>query len=174
MTVSATRICARPGCGERFSLVLRGGRNSCKAQAGRKPSYHKGRRYCSDTCRKLASKRRLGPHAQTARQEHQSSPETSETRPAEGLNEGPATGVLSTVTTDENSVDILPTYNSKKSGRASLKMTFGAYTVVPDPDWPKMYRVRRPDGSLTEMINLTRARDAARELARVAVQTEAG
>ena len=163
MTESTTRICARLGCGERFSLVLRGGRNSRKAQAGRKPSYHKGRRYCSDTCRKLASKAR-----------YQSSPETSETRPAEGLNEGPATGVLSTVTTAENSVDILPTYNSKKSGRASLKMTFGAYTVVPDPDWPKMYRVRRPDGSLTEMINLTRARDAARELAKVAVQTEAG
>jgi hypothetical protein len=165
MTESTTRICARLGCGEHFSLVLRGGRNSRKA-AGRKPSYHKGRRYCSDACRKLASKRRLGPH--------QSSPEASEIRPAERQNEDPATGVLSTVTTAENSVDILRTYNSKKSGRASLKMIFGAYTVVPDPDWPKMYRVRRPDGSLTEMVNLTRARDAAREFARVPVQTEAG
>ena len=37
--------------------------------------------------------------------------------------------------------------------------------VVPDPDWPKMYRVRRPDGSLTDMVNLTRARNAARTLA---------
>ena len=43
-----------------------------------------------------------------------------------------------------------------------LQMTFGGYAVVPDPDWPNMYRVRRPDGSLTEMVNLTRARDAAR------------
>jgi hypothetical protein len=53
-------------------------------------------------------------------------------------------------------------------------MRFGRCTVVPDPDWPKMYRVRRPDGSLTDLVNLTRARDAAREFARVLVQTEAG
>jgi hypothetical protein len=53
-------------------------------------------------------------------------------------------------------------------------MIFGGYSVVADPEWPKMYRVRRPDGSLTDTVNLTRARDAARELARVPVQTEAG
>ena len=41
-------------------------------------------------------------------------------------------------------------------------MTFGGYAVVSDPNWPGMYRVRRPDGSLTDMVNLTRARDAAR------------
>jgi hypothetical protein len=44
-------------------------------------------------------------------------------------------------------------------------MTFGAYTVVPDPDWPKKYRIRSPDGTLSDMVNLTRARDAARCLA---------
>jgi len=44
-------------------------------------------------------------------------------------------------------------------------MTFGGYIVVPESDWAKMYRVRRPDGSLTDMVNLTRARDAARTLA---------
>jgi hypothetical protein len=41
-------------------------------------------------------------------------------------------------------------------------MTFGGYSVVPDPEWPKMFRVRLPDGSLTDMVNLSRARDAAR------------
>jgi hypothetical protein len=44
-------------------------------------------------------------------------------------------------------------------------MTFGGYTVVPDADWPGMYRVRRPDSSLTDMVNLTRARDAAQHFA---------
>jgi hypothetical protein len=29
-------------------------------------------------------------------------------------------------------------------------------TVEPDPKWPKMYRVRLPDGHLTAMVNLTR------------------
>jgi hypothetical protein len=40
-------------------------------------------------------------------------------------------------------------------------MNFGSYTVVPDPDWPNMYCVRMPDGRLTDMVNLTRASDAA-------------
>jgi hypothetical protein len=38
-------------------------------------------------------------------------------------------------------------------------------TVEPDAKWPKMYRVRLPDGDLTDMVNLTRARDAAISLA---------
>jgi hypothetical protein len=32
--------------------------------------------------------------------------------------------------------------------------------VVPDQKWPGMYRVRQPDGSLSDMVNLTRAKDA--------------
>ena len=58
-TESDSRKCSRIGCNERFALVLRGGRNSDKAMAGRQRTYHKGQRYCSDTCRKLASKARL-------------------------------------------------------------------------------------------------------------------
>ena len=34
--------------------------------------------------------------------------------------------------------------------------------IVPDLKWPGMYRIRRPDGSLSDMVNLTRARDALR------------
>jgi hypothetical protein len=43
-----------------------------------------------------------------------------------------------------------------------LRMDFDGFIVVPDLDWPNMYRVRMPDGRLTDMVNLTRARDAAR------------
>jgi hypothetical protein len=32
--------------------------------------------------------------------------------------------------------------------------------IVPDEKWPGMYRIRRPDGSLSVMVNLTRAKDA--------------
>ena len=35
-----------------------------------------------------------------------------------------------------------------------------AYTV-PDDTYPNMYRVRWPDGSLSDMVNLSRANDAA-------------
>jgi hypothetical protein len=34
-------------------------------------------------------------------------------------------------------------------------------TVEPDAKWSEMYRVRLPDGQLTDMVNLTRAKDAA-------------
>jgi hypothetical protein len=34
--------------------------------------------------------------------------------------------------------------------------------IVPDAKWPGMYRLVRPDGSLSDMVNLTRAKDALR------------
>lgn len=37
--------------------------------------------------------------------------------------------------------------------------------IVPDEKYPAMWRVKRPDGSLTDMVNITRARDAARAMA---------
>jgi hypothetical protein len=41
--------------------------------------------------------------------------------------------------------------------------------VVPDPDFQRMYRVRLPDGHLSDMCNLTRAKDAALSLAAAAI-----
>ena len=38
-------------------------------------------------------------------------------------------------------------------------------SIVPDPEWPRMWRVRLPNGHTTDMVNLSRARDAARFLA---------
>jgi hypothetical protein len=32
--------------------------------------------------------------------------------------------------------------------------------IVPDAKYPSMYRLRRPDGSLSDMVNLSRAKDA--------------
>lgn len=37
--------------------------------------------------------------------------------------------------------------------------------IVQDDRYPSMWRIRRPDGSLTDMVNISRARDAARGLA---------
>ena len=34
--------------------------------------------------------------------------------------------------------------------------------IVPDPKWQGMYRIRRADGSPSDMANLTRCRDALR------------
>ena len=38
-------------------------------------------------------------------------------------------------------------------------------SIVPDSKWPQMWRVSLPSGDLTDMVNLCRARDAARSLA---------
>jgi hypothetical protein len=44
-------------------------------------------------------------------------------------------------------------------------------TVVPDADWPGMYRVRR-SGHTSDMVNLTRAKDAAACLALADLNTQ--
>lgn len=41
--------------------------------------------------------------------------------------------------------------------------------IEPDATWSKMWRVRLPDGHLTDMVNRTRARDAAVTLALAAL-----
>ena len=37
--------------------------------------------------------------------------------------------------------------------------------IVPDLEYPSMWRIKLPDGSLSDMVNMTRARDAARAMA---------
>ena len=37
--------------------------------------------------------------------------------------------------------------------------------IEPDREWPGMWRVRMPDGHLTDTVNLPRAKDAAASLA---------
>ena len=37
--------------------------------------------------------------------------------------------------------------------------------VVPDARWPGMWRIRRHDGRLSDMLNISRAKDAARSIA---------
>jgi hypothetical protein len=38
-------------------------------------------------------------------------------------------------------------------------------TILPDGKYPNMWRVRLPDGRLTDMVNRTRAKDAALSIA---------
>jgi hypothetical protein len=39
-----------------------------------------------------------------------------------------------------------------------------AVEIIPDAQWPGMWRVKRPDGSVTDMVNRSRARDAAKAI----------
>ena len=54
---------------------------------------------------------------------------------------------------------------SERSLRPYSKRGRVLATVEPDQDWSGMWRVRMPGGHLTDMVNLTRARDAASLLA---------
>ena len=36
--------------------------------------------------------------------------------------------------------------------------------VVPDPDWPGMWRIAWPDGRFSDLVNLPRAKDAAQAI----------
>jgi hypothetical protein len=47
-------------------------------------------------------------------------------------------------------------------------------TIEPDDVWPKMWRVRLPNGQLSDMVNLTRAKDAAVHLAHEAIVDSLG
>jgi hypothetical protein len=74
-------------------------------------------------------------------------------------------GASSVAVTVEGQATPLSTVNRRQKPRRTepVQMKFGDYEVVPDEKYPGvMYRVRRPDGTLTDMVNLTRARDAAR------------
>jgi hypothetical protein len=133
-----TRECAR--CGERFPMALRQGRNSRRARAGQERSYQ-DQRYCSATCRKLASKARVagstGPIS----------------GPSKRYKAFQGTKPLSGVTTATAPINLASISGGQKSTRPTLQMTFGSYTVVADGDWLGMYRVRKPDGSLTDMAD---------------------
>jgi len=52
------------------------------------------------------------------------------------------------------------------SAVAKAKAKPAGVTIRPDPKWPNMWRVHLPSGQISDMTNLTRAKDAARSLSR--------
>src|SRR5262245_33298675 len=103
-----TRKCAR--CGGRFSLKRRRGRNLSGRKRLRPTPYHEGARYCSETCRKLASKARRAALQQ---------PSPSAVKNGSKPHRGPE--VLSTVTRVENSFATSMPCEGENQGRASPK-----------------------------------------------------
>jgi hypothetical protein len=45
--------------------------------------------------------------------------------------------------------------------RLKIGNGLSGYSIEPDQHYPQMWRVRRPDGSLSDMVNKSRAGDAA-------------
>ena len=101
-------------------------------------------RYCSDACRVSAARRRIGAPVRVA---------------------GSRRGAFLSVTGHPPSA---PAIQSAPSACVTLipQQTRAPKQldprIVPDAKWPGMYRIRLPDGSLSVMVNLTRAKDALR------------
>jgi hypothetical protein len=97
-------------------------------------------RFCGPACRKAASR---------AKNDRGS----VDKRPGEPLGEG-------------NQCDLSVTTTSAEAPPSkSVSVTHNRPLppgLVADPDWPGMFRVVRPDGSLSDMVNYTRAVDALR------------
>jgi hypothetical protein len=115
----------------------------CHCGAEFKP-LRRSARFCSSTCR-VAAHRKPDCNANSTPHSHSEVPPASQN----------GSGVHRTRS------------EPKKAPTAEkpLSVTRG-FAIVPDATWPGMYRIRRPDGTLSDMANLTRARDALRELQR--------
>jgi hypothetical protein len=95
--------------------------------------------YCSPGCKQAGYRVRKGISAAVTR-----AAESPSAGPQGAQTDVPATRVRAAVTrTSKQTLDPL---------------------IVPDEKWPGMYRIKLPGGGLSDMVNLTRARDATRIL----------
>jgi len=98
-------------------------------------------RFCSPRCRKA-----------TQRARDRGMPiNVAATRPGVGLD-----AVLSVTTAIGMS-------EGQKPQSVTLRQPKLDPRIVADPKWPGMYRIRIPGGGLSDMVNLTRAKDATRK-----------
>ena len=98
--------------------------------------------FCSPRCRKAAQRAR----------DRGTPINVAATRPGVGQD-----AVLSMTTTLGISEGQKPQSVTLKQSRKPSKFDL---RIAADPKWPGMYRIRRRDGSFTDMVSLTRAKDA--------------
>jgi hypothetical protein len=114
---------------------------ACETCGGPFQSRRRWSRYCSATCRVAAHRARASvTHSEpqgAGAQAPKSSPGTSTPR----CSDEPAAAAVTSVTQDNPAVGI-----------------------VPDECWPGVYHIRFRDGRLSDMVNLTRAKDALASL----------
>jgi DTW domain-containing protein YfiP len=121
-------------CGSKFTPAFRAGRNTGRGRAGRARVLADAQ-FCTARCKQANYRWRRSAVT----------PIAEKTRPGPEVRSAVTSPLQHTETTSE----IL----TKNEGARPLR-------IVPDATYPGMYRIRRPDGSLSDMVNLTRARDA--------------
>jgi hypothetical protein len=129
-------------CGNKFAPAFRAGRDSAR-RTSRKARTLTDARFCSNRCRQANYRWRS---AVTGNEEKAH----------------PAPRVLSAVTVALQHIDNTGEFYTKNEDARP------GWGIVPDAKWPGMYRMRRPDGSLSDMVNLARVKDALREAKEIA------
>jgi hypothetical protein len=112
---------------------------TCSHCGGEFKPLRRSARFCGSTCR-VAAHRRMGCNAK---------------QPPEKAAE--ASRAL------QNGSGVPPARADSKNAPAPmnyLSVTRRRHAIVPDDRWPGMYRIKRRDGSVTDMVCLTRAKEA--------------
>ena len=139
----ATAVC--PVCNKRFE---RGRHRNQYHRAG--ASIIESSRYCSPKCRQSAWRTRRDIRNETPRSQRR-------IRNTERKKAGAATTLQASVTGPQIPQRFQSAPPPKKTALGPHSLPPG---IVPDERYPGMYRLRLPDGRLSDMVNLTRARDA--------------
>jgi hypothetical protein len=147
---SHTAIC--PVCGDRFA---RGRHSNRHKAAGRKTVAWST--YCSRACRQAAYRLRKDIHNNV--------PASARRRqPAKRRLPLPSACVTSAPERLPGSYPqtcvTRPEISQRVQGPATPKKRTLPPDIVPDAKWPGMYRLRLPNGRLSDLVNLTRAIDA--------------
>jgi hypothetical protein len=140
--VSASTVCLYQHCDKRFP---RGRRQNQHQRAG--GSFHQGGRYCSTRCRVRAFRARAKARS--------ASVTASVTAVASSR---PSTIPHASVTCAMQAIETIAEIAPGKTVLGRQELPGG---IVPDAKWPGMWRVQYPNGRLSDMVNLCRAKDAA-------------
>src|SRR5262249_54083331 len=145
-----TAIC--PACGDRFAR----GQHSNQHKSSRGEIVPTSK-YCSSACRQAAYRTRRDIRNNIPVSARPRRPVRRKLRPLPAcvtntskdfLGTAPHASVTRAEIPQRNQLAVAP---QKKSLPRE---------IIPDPKWPGMYRLRLPDGSLSDIVNLTRAKDA--------------
>ncbi len=147
-----TAIC--PVCGDRFA---RGRHSNRHKGAGRKPVAWST--YCSRACRQAAYRIRRDIHNNVPASARRRRPAKRRLPPLSACvtsapERFPGSYPHTCVTR--------PEISQRFQGPATQKKTTLPRDIVPDGKWPGMYRIKLPNGRLSDMVNLTRAKDAVK------------
>jgi hypothetical protein len=149
-----TAIC--PTCGDRFARGQYS--NQHKSSRGEIVPTSK---YCSSACRQAAYRTRRDIRNNSPVSARPPRPVRRKLRPLSACVTNTPKDPLAT--TPHASVTRAEIPQRNQSAVTPQKKSLPP-EIVPDPKWAGMYRLRLPNGSLSDIVNLTRAKDALAEM----------